>query len=137
MTMLTQALHEWVNFYLLAGTAAATLIGLQFVAFTLAISLRIGETVEAAHTFVTPTLVHFGAVLFLSGLVLLPDPAPGLFGGGLLLASLAGAAGLVPATRSLRRMHLRGVLARDRWLWYFAGPVAGYLVLLAAAATLP
>lgn len=134
--MFTDALHDWINFYLLAGTAAATLIGLQFVVFTLVISLGIGEAMEAAHTFVTPTLVHFGAVLFLAGLVLLPAPVPWLLGGGLVLASLAGAVGLAPARRTLQALDRNGAVDRDHWLWFFLCPSVGYLLLLAAAAAL-
>ncbi|CAL75400.1 hypothetical protein; putative membrane protein [Bradyrhizobium sp. ORS 278] len=50
----------------MAGTSAATLIGLMFVGVTLGtnLSIPISRAKKAVNAFMTPTLVHFGGVLF-------------------------------------------------------------------------
>ena len=67
--------HGWENFYMMAGTAAATLAGLLFVVITLSVSLAATPAAGGVHAFVTPVLVHFGGVLFLSLVLLAPWPA--------------------------------------------------------------
>jgi hypothetical protein len=60
------ALAGWENFYVIVGSAAGALIGLQFVVVTLIAdspALRVAEGVAA---FATPTIVHFGVVLLLA-----------------------------------------------------------------------
>jgi hypothetical protein len=61
------ALDGWGNFYVIVGSSAGALIGLQFVVMTLIANMPItrGEA-QAGHSFTTPTVVHFGAVLSLS-----------------------------------------------------------------------
>jgi hypothetical protein len=54
-------------------TASAPLIGLLFVAFTLAASISTPRAVAATSACLTPTLVHFGSVLFQYMWVLLTD----------------------------------------------------------------
>ena len=73
--------HGWENFYIMAGTAAATLAGLLFVVITLCVSLAATPAARGVHAFVTPVLVHFGGVLFLSLVLLAPcGPQPGRSG---------------------------------------------------------
>jgi hypothetical protein len=60
-------LSGWANFYVIVGTAAGALIGLQFVVMTLIPSMPItGTDAQAGNAFSTPTVVHFGLVLLLS-----------------------------------------------------------------------
>src|SRR5262245_24431512 len=67
-------LSQWQNFYMLIGTAAATLTGLMFVAITLVAGLeRHGSTLDAGvSAFSTPTVVHFCAVLLIAGILNAP-----------------------------------------------------------------
>jgi hypothetical protein len=64
-------LVEWDAFYGIVGSAAGTLIGLQFVVMTLITQrpLRIAATGAA---FATPTIIHFCVVLLLSVLLRAP-----------------------------------------------------------------
>src|SRR3954467_3212758 len=63
------ALAEWNNFYVIVGSSAGALIGLQFVVMTL-IAGRPTDRVEAqaSDAFSTPSVVHFGVVLLLSAI---------------------------------------------------------------------
>src|SRR5450755_3498223 len=107
--------HGWENFYMMAGTAAATLAGLLFVVITLSVSLAATPAARGVHAFVTPVLVHFGGVLFLSMVLLAPWPAAWPLG---LVLGLHGLAGIVYASfviRLLRRLDFVSLDARD-WI---------------------
>jgi hypothetical protein len=57
------ALAGWENFYVIVGSSAGALIGLQFVVITLGGDTPIAHGLaQASGAFVTPTIVHFGAV---------------------------------------------------------------------------
>lgn len=67
-------LSNWQNFYLIIGSAAATLTGLMFVVITLIAGIeRQVETLNAGlSAFNTPTIVHFCAVLLMAGILSAP-----------------------------------------------------------------
>src|SRR5437764_15487147 len=95
-------LHGWENFYVIVGSSAGALIGLQFVVITLIGDLPIVKDVErASQAFATPTIVHFGSVLMLSAIINVPwhaiVPAAVLWG-------LMGLVGLVYVIIVARRM---------------------------------
>src|SRR5580692_9746483 len=81
----TVAALTWQNFYLLVGTAAATLVGLMFVAVTFGSSLVTAETSPTARAFLDPTFTHFVQILFTACLVTIPSMGSRLFGSLLLL----------------------------------------------------
>jgi hypothetical protein len=66
------ALAEWGNFYVLVGSSAGALIGLQFVVMTLVADKQSAPSEALGGALATPTIVHFGAVLLLSALVSAP-----------------------------------------------------------------
>src|SRR5476649_1430039 len=60
-------LNGWQNFYVIVGSSAGALIGLQFVVMTLIANMPITRSdAHAGDAFTTPTVVHFGVVLLLS-----------------------------------------------------------------------
>ena len=58
-------LAGWENFYVIVGSAAGALIGLQFVVITLIAERPIPDMARATSAFGTPSIVHFGTVLLL------------------------------------------------------------------------
>ena len=67
------ALAGWENFYVIVGSSAGALIGLQFVVITLiADAPNVRADAQAGDAFSTPSVVHFGAVLFLSAIASAP-----------------------------------------------------------------
>ena len=61
------------NFYVIVGSSAGALIGLQFVVITLIADRPVARAdAQATGAFATPSVVHFGAVLFLSAIVSAP-----------------------------------------------------------------
>ena len=65
-------LSEWDSFYVIIGSAAGALIGLQFVVMTLIADRPTRYAAEAGGAFATPTIVHFTVTLVLSALVRVP-----------------------------------------------------------------
>jgi hypothetical protein len=84
-------LATWQNYYVIVGTAAATLTGLMFVVITLMAQLRVRPS-SSSHirVFNTSNLVHFAAALLIAAF--LSAPWPTLWTAALLLglASLVG-----------------------------------------------
>jgi len=70
---LAQAFKEWHEFYLLLGTAGATLVGLLFVAVSLGAGFLNDKRANATRAFFTPVVIHFAAVFFISMLSLVPS----------------------------------------------------------------
>ena len=68
-------LQGWDNFFMMAGAAAATLIGLLFVAVSVGTGFSPSGFVQGTRAFLTPTLVQFGAVLFPALAALAPWPS--------------------------------------------------------------
>src|SRR2546428_5972839 len=66
-------IEGWENFYVIVGSSAGALIGLQFVVITLIASRPISQVeAQAGSAFATPSVVHFGLVLLLSALASAP-----------------------------------------------------------------
>lgn len=61
-------LAAWNNFFIIVGSSAGALIGLQFVVMTLIAERSPLHAAEANPAFSTPTIVHFGAELLLSAI---------------------------------------------------------------------
>jgi hypothetical protein len=95
-------LTAWDSFYVIVGSAAGALIGLQFVVMSLIVGRPLIPAAEAGAAFATPTIVHFGAALLLSALLRAPwptiTPAAALWG----LIGLSGAAYTVIVARRMR-----------------------------------
>lgn len=127
--------HGWENFYIMAGTAAATLTGLLFVAATLAIHLSTTPAARGVHAFMTPTLLHFGGVLFQTMMLLAPWPSAWPVGIILGLWGLAGLVYTLVIIRMLRRLDFVSLDLRD-WIAYAGAPALANVALVAGAAGL-
>ena len=65
-------LAQWTSFYVIVGSSAGALIGLQFVVLTLIAQRPHHSAAEAGSAFATPSVVHFGVALLLSALLSAP-----------------------------------------------------------------
>jgi hypothetical protein len=128
---LAELVHGWHDFYLLVGTASATLVGLMFVTASIAANLFTEKNREALRAFISPTVVHFCAILFVCILAAIPSQTWRTLG-GLLLAG--GAAGIVYSARVWVQLVRRSfnVDVVDR-MFYALIPVLGYLLVLLCA----
>jgi hypothetical protein len=122
-------LTAWDSFYVLVGSAAATLIGLQFVVMTLITERPPLRAAEAGAAFATPTIVHFGTVLLLSAVLRAPWQA--LIPVTVLLV-LMGGAGVVYAVVVARRMRSQNAYRPvfEDWLFHALLPLTAYALLV-------
>jgi hypothetical protein len=127
-------LHGWDNFFMMAGTAAATLIGLVFVAVTVGAGFSNSSIVHGTRGFLTPTLVRFSGVLFLCLAALAPWPSAKPIG---IILSLGGLAGLAYQIKVIVG-HKVGLILPDwhDWLPHVGVPALGSGSLIAGAAGL-
>lgn len=131
------ALAEWENFYVIVGSSAGALIGLQFVVMALIADMPRGPgTAQAGQAFATPTIVHFGAVLLLAALLCAPWHG---CGGPAILCGIFGAAGVMYAVRVTWRMRVQSVYRPELedWLFHALLPLAAYATLAASACAAP
>lgn len=84
----SELIKEWETFYLMVGTAAATLIGLLFVAVSIHIDIFHLKTSADLHQFAALTFNCFFYVLLIAILFLVPRLSA--FGLGIPLILLAG-----------------------------------------------
>jgi hypothetical protein len=127
------ALSGWENYYVIVGSSAGALIGLQFVVITLIADMPIGRgEAQAGHAFATPTIVHFGAVLLLAAILSAPWPgiAPVAVLWGLL--GLSGVVYAAIVARRMRQQHAYKPEFED-WLFHVLLPFAAYATLALSA----
>ena len=121
-------LEEWDSFYVIVGSAAGALIGLQFVVMTLVAANPPKGVAEGSAAFSTPTIVHFSSVLLLSALLRIPWQALSSI---TLLWGLVGLSGVLYTLVVARRMHVQSVYQPvfEDWLFHALLPLAGYALL--------
>ena len=125
-------LSELQNFYVIMGSAAGALIGLQFVVMALIADMPMeGEESQAVTAFSTPSIVHFGVVLLLAAAMVMP------WHGLRHLAAVWGVVGVGGAGytaftgRRLRSQSSYAPVAED-WVFRVVVPMLVYIALAAA-----
>lgn len=88
MDTFAQAVEGWHDFYLMIGTAAATLVGLLFVSLSLNVDVITRETNADLRVLAAQTFTSFLNVVMLAVLFLIPSQAPQ--GLGLPLLGISG-----------------------------------------------
>ncbi len=127
------ALAGWENFYVIVGSSAGALIGLQFVVLSLIAGRPMARPdAGAGAAFATPTIVHFGAVLGLSGTLSAPwngIAAPAVLWG------LVGLCGVMYCIIVSRRMRVQTAYQPEfeDWLFHVLLPIAAYAMLAVSA----
>ena len=123
-------LTAWENFYVIVGSSAGALIGLQFVVITLIAQIPIVTDMErASSAFATPTIVHFVSVLILSAIISAPWHA---IAAAAILWGLMGLVGLAYVVIVARRMKLQTAYSpefEDR-LFHVVVPLIAYATLV-------
>ncbi|HKH44733.1 MAG TPA: hypothetical protein VKM72_08725 [Thermoanaerobaculia bacterium] len=129
-------LAAWESFYVIVGSSAAALTGLQFVVIALIAESgirRSGQREIAA--FGTPQIVHFCAALLISAI--LSAPWHRLSSAGIALGA-AGIVGVVYAAIVIRRARRQTGYQPvfEDWLWHAILPLSAYAALLVSAVLL-
>jgi hypothetical protein len=124
--------EHWRDFYVLVGTAGATLVALLFVAISLGTGFLNDKRAAATRAFYSPVVVHFSTVFFIAAIALVPSHRAVFF------AAMIGACAAVGLGVSL---FVTVQLLRHDWtnykqdhLAYALLPTIAYVALLVAAA---
>jgi hypothetical protein len=128
-------LAEWDSFYVILGSAAGALIGLQFVVMTLLAEHPPKGVAEGSQAFTTPTVLYFSAVLLICALMRVPWP------GSRHLAAVLGVvglAGVVYVGIVIRRMIVQTAYRPETedWIFHAILPLAAFAIIIGGAAEL-
>ena len=137
---LIMAAHDtlslWENFYVIVGSSAGALTGLQFVVIALVAESELRTGRRELDAFGTPTIVHFCVVLLVSAILSAPWPT---LSGAASAVGICAAAGVVYSLVVVRRARRTTVYkpVMEDWIFHVCLPLIAYVVLAGAAATLP
>ena len=123
-------LTGWENFYVIIGSSAGALIGLQFVLISLIAQIPLVKDMEkASGAFATPTIVHFVSVLILSANIAAPWNA---IAAAATLWGFVGLIGLTYIVIVARRMKLQTAYSPEfeDQLFHLVLPLVAYAALV-------
>jgi hypothetical protein len=125
------SLAAWESFYVIVGSSAGALTGLQFVVMALIAESGVPRSSREVAAFGTPTIVHFCAALLIAAILSAPWPALTFAG---IAVGACGAAGVVyicvVIRRARRTSNYRPVM--EDWVWHTILPLLAYGALLVA-----
>jgi len=124
-------LTAWESFYVIVGSSAAALTGLQFVVIALIADSRTRATSGEISAFGSPTIVHFCVALFVCAT--LSAPWQSLLGAAIAIGmcGVAGASYALVVTRRAHRQTGYKPVVSD-WIWHVTLPLIAYMALLAS-----
>ncbi len=125
------ALESWHDFFVLVGTAGATLLALLFVAVSLGAGFLSESRADATRAFFSPVVIHFSAIFFLSAIALVPGHRPIFFAiviGGCALAGLT-----LALFTTIQLMRHDWTRYKEDHIAYGLLPTISYAALLLAA----
>jgi hypothetical protein len=124
--------EHWSEFYLLAGSAAAVLIGLIFVVMTLMQDRPRSSVLAGSKLYMGPVVLQVSFVLVLSSAALVPEISGAAFAGVCAGVALWGFARGVISLAGLAVIKDREVHWTDKW-FYGAIPMALFAALAVVA----
>ena len=130
--MITE-IAEWEAFYLIVGTAAGALIGLQFVVLTLLAQKPLHKgAADTGAVFIAPTIIFFSVSLLISGLVMAPWKD---FAIPSAILSLIGIFGIIFIGTVARRMKKETVYLPqlNDWFYRIILPLIGFVILVCSS----
>jgi hypothetical protein len=128
------AIEGWHDFYIMAGTAAATLVGLLFVSLSLNADAITSAANADMRVLAAQTFTSFMSVVMLAVIFLIPHQVPPGLGLPMLGVSGWGLYETISRFLSTRRARRRS-LGHGALAGRFAVPMACYLTLMIIAVT--
>ena len=127
------ALAGWESYYVIVGSSAAALTGLQFVVMALVAEVTERASEDQISAFGTPSIVHFCVALLTSAV--LSAPWRSLASAALVLG-IVGLAGLLYVAIVIRRARRQEGYQPvfEDWLWHATLPIVSYAALTGGAA---
>ena len=130
-----EALAGWESYYVIVGSSAAALTGLQFVVIAVVADVSQRASDDQIGAFATPSIVHFCVALLTSAA--LSAPWRRLQSAAIMLG-IVGLAGLLYSAIVIRRARRQAGYAPvfEDWLWHAALPIVAYALMFAGALAL-
>ena len=127
--------RNWQGFYILTGTAAATLTGLMFLSVTFGARLVTKKTVTAAQAFMTPTALHFVHAFGVSCLMVVPTMTAPVLGWLLVVLGTLRILFLRWVYGVFGKIHKEsGTIEWTDWVYHVALPLLSYLLAITTGA---
>jgi uncharacterized membrane protein len=126
----------WESFYVIVGSSAAALTGLQFVVIVLGAESNVGANVHTTRAFGTPTIVHFCAVLLIAALLSAPWHAIAAAAAAIAAFGLVGIGYAMLVFRHARRQTSYAPVLED-WIFHTVLPLVAYIALLVSGVLMP
>ena len=126
----------WESFYVIVGSSAAALTGLQFVVMVLGAEISTTATVHTTRAFGTPTVVHFCAVLLNSAILSAPWRRHSSAALAIVAFALAGVIYTLIVLRHARRQTDYEPVLED-WIFHTVLPLIAYAAFLVGGIYLP
>lgn len=130
------ALTAWHDFYMLAGTASATMIGLLFVAVSVGAGVFSTDRRAPLRLFLSASVVNFSLVLAVSLIVQAPWQSVIAPAGAVVACAAFGLIHSLLAWRDGLRDGLIASIDFEDRSWYLAMPIVGYGCLAGAGLAL-
>lgn len=131
-TALLSALSRWANLYVIVGSSAGALTGLQFIVITLIAQSGGATSRREIRAFGTPTVIHFCAALAISVVMNIPWTTVSHLAACLGALAICGLIYSLTVIRHARKQTGYHPDAED-WFWYAGLPVFAYVILGVAA----
>jgi hypothetical protein len=122
----------WESFYVIVGSSAAALTGLQFVVIALIAEARGVGGANEIDAFGTPTVVHFCAALLISATLSAPWHSVASAATVLGISGLVGVIYVAIVTLRARRATAYTPVFED-WLWHSILPFVAYGIVVVDA----
>lgn len=130
-----EILSKWESFYVIVGSSAGALTGLQFVVIAIIADSPRAAGERELSAFGTPTVVHFICVLLIGSIISAPW---GSLSHVAIVMGLFGLAGVVytgvVTRRASRTVQYKPVM--EDWIFHVVLPFAAYLLLVGASLAL-
>ena len=129
-------LLTWENFYIIVGSSAGALTGLQFVVMALVSESGADTSTGEIDAFGTPTIVHFCVVLLVSAILSSPWPRLSQAATAIAICGVLGILySLVVIQRARRTKNYKPEM--EDWIFHAVLPMFSYITLFVSAAMLP
>jgi hypothetical protein len=122
-------LSRWESFYVIVGSSAGALTGLQFVVMALISDIQRLTQSDTIAAFATPNIVHFCVVLLLSAILSAPWERVASVDWVLVILGVCGVVyAAIITRRTFRQNQYKPVL--EDWVWHVILPTIAYGMLL-------
>jgi hypothetical protein len=131
-------LQGWQSYYVILGSSAGALIGLQFVVMALIAEGPMPSTApeQGVAAFASPVIVHFSTALLLSAMLSAPWTAASGVGTALEVGGAVGMVYVLFVTGRATTQKAYKMVWED-WLWHIALPFVAYATYFVSGIVLP